>query len=104
MPLPHENDKNPGEPVCLPAILDATTGREVREMLTEWLDQASPSPLSGEKVERVTTPGVQLLLALEVSLRGQEKELELLSPSSALLATMTTLGLGETLERWSKVS
>jgi anti-anti-sigma regulatory factor len=72
----------------LPAILDTGNFESVRESLLA-APQSETVRLNSANVERVTTPGAQLL----ASFLNNNKKAALISPSPALRAAWSDLGL-----------
>jgi ABC-type transporter Mla MlaB component len=93
-------------PPALPTELTVCTVAEVRRHWLAWLAQAPPDRLrdvagqcvlDGSKVDQVDAAGVQLLVALANTLRAQQCELRLASPSSPLRDACAILGLQDLL-------
>ncbi|MCC7260774.1 MAG: STAS domain-containing protein [Alphaproteobacteria bacterium] len=92
-------------PLKLPPLIDISRVDHTRSELLRLLDSPKNEiVVDGSAVERITTPGVQLLLSLEKTLaqRG-EKKLVLANPSGALRDACAALGLSHKLQEWSAV-
>lgn len=90
-------------PLKLPPLIDISRADALRGELLLLLDTPKNEvAIDGSAVERITTPGVQLLLSLEKALvqRG-EKKLVLVNASGALRDACVSLGLSHKLQEWS---
>lgn len=54
-------------------------------------------------VDSITTPGVQLILALNKSVAQMGGKMKITQPSAVFSQTFQALGLGEQLSEWSKI-
>ena len=87
--------------VPLPSVLDATTAHALKETLLEALSLRADVVIDGAGVERVGTPGVQVLVAAGRSLVAGPHRLVLAKPSRALCEAFADLGLAAELKLWS---
>ncbi|TAK97684.1 MAG: STAS domain-containing protein [Aquabacterium sp.] len=82
---------------ALPAELTIYTIGEVHAQCLNWMkqDQAEHIRLriNAGEVTEVDAAGIQLLLSLSKSLLADHRELQLLSPSTALAAACSALGV-----------
>lgn len=86
--------------INLPTVVDIVSA----EALFNDLNHASHAHkiiIHAEKVERITTPAVQLLLATEKSLSAVEGSFVIQSPSEVFQTALIDLGLGLQLKKWS---
>lgn len=81
--------------LVLPAELTIYHATALREDWLSWLERsAEPEAVAdGAAVAEVDAAGVQLLLALERSLRQRERTLQVARPSAALQGAFDALGL-----------
>jgi anti-anti-sigma regulatory factor len=86
--------------INLPAIVDVVSAHALYEDLTH-ASHAFKLIIHAEKVERITTPGIQLLLAAEKSLAPNGGTLTVVTPSDVFKQTMIDLGLNSQLKKWS---
>jgi len=71
------------------------------EMKQLKLDSFESFTLDASKVTTITTPGVQLIVSLDRSLKEQNVKLSLINPTENFSQTFQLLGLGSTLSGWS---
>lgn len=89
------------EVVKLPAILDITSAHDLLDTLREAVAEHSAVRLSGEKVTRITTPCIQVLLSASKTLSEAGGKLTVEAPSAAFTEAMNDLGLANQLQVWS---
>ncbi len=87
--------------LTLPAILDIGNAQELQDSLAGALEQSPVLRLNGSKINQVSTPGVQVLLAASQSALAGGGKLILTSPSPALREAFESLGLPNQLSEWS---
>lgn len=87
--------------IALPPALDLSGAGELKSMLLADIATGEPSILDGSHVQRVATPGVQILLAYANTTAQQGQRPKILNPSEALKAAFDELGLGHQLSQWS---
>lgn len=78
-----------------PAIMDLSTSADIKEKLLALLDARGDVTLTIDlgKVEKLTTPGVQLLLATQLLLQSNGGNLQLSRPTQAAQQSMQLLGV-----------
>jgi anti-anti-sigma regulatory factor len=81
----------------LPAILDAVAAEELLGLLRGHAPGAAPLMLDAAAVERLSTNGVQVLLA---AARDGARAVRVARPSAAFTAGFAALGLGDALATW----
>jgi anti-anti-sigma regulatory factor len=77
----------------LPAVLDLRNARDVRDALLLSAEGTGRIAIDGSAVARLSTAGVQLLVAFENFLKIQDRKLTIVNPSSHFLHTLKMLGL-----------
>jgi anti-anti-sigma regulatory factor len=77
---------------ALPAVLDAIGAVDATEHLLEALQAGAALQLDASQVVRITTPGVQFLVAVRAQAEAAGSRLALLA-SPALLGALELLGL-----------
>lgn len=77
----------------LPPVLDLAAAQTLCQALRDSLRQGDAILLAGNMVERVSTPGIQVLLAAAADARAQGLAFHLLEPSPALADALADLGL-----------
>lgn len=86
--------------INLPAVVDIASSQTLYQDLIH-ASHGHKLIIHAENVERITTPGIQLLIAAEKSLRALEGSLVLISPSDSFKNVMIDLGLDSQLKQWS---
>lgn len=85
----------------LPEILDLGGAESLKHGLVEVAGAAEALAIDGGNVERVSTPAIQILLAVARDLSEKNRPLVLRNPSEALKAAFDDLGLSAELHSWS---
>ena len=85
--------------LTLPDKLDIAQADSVKERMDKALAKdVSKIEIKADKVERVDSAGIQLLLSFKAAAIKSDKEIILLKPSEELLAAAELLGSTELLE------
>ena len=85
--------------LTLPERLDIAQADSVKERMNKALAKdASIVEIKADKVERVDSAGIQLLLSFKAAVLENDKEIILLKPSDELLAAAELLGSTELLD------
>jgi anti-anti-sigma regulatory factor len=83
----------------LPPVLDARWAPVLRDAITGLPADAVSITLDAAEVQRVSTPVVQVMMAVHARLVGRGGGLRLDRPSAAIEAAFIDLGLHTTLDR-----
>ena len=86
--------------VNLPSVLDIASAEQLYKDLSH-ASHAQKLIIHAEKVERITTPAIQLLLVAEKSLKALEGTFIIQSPSEVFKNAFSDLGLDSQLKQWS---
>ena len=89
-----------GEPVRLPSHFDMAAAGALKPRILAEQDRKGELVLDGSEVEKVSTAGIQLMVAADRKLMEGGGSLRLREASDALRAGLTDIGLGEALKRW----
>lgn len=90
--------------LCLPALLDISTSEVFAGELAGFLKKKSKKYIfNAAKVEKITTPGVQLLLAVSNEIKKNKAKCMVEEPTELFVEALNDLGLFEQLKEW-KVS
>jgi len=82
--------------LTLPEQLDITQVDSIKDRMNVTLEKdASKVEVKADKVERLDSAGIQLLLSFKAAVEGAEKEFVLLKPSDEFLAGAALLGTTE---------
>ncbi len=84
----------------LPAIVDITCAAILYKELHEACEHAGRLVVKAAAVERMTTPAVQLITSLAVSLKQQNKQLVIAEPADAVVNVFSDLGLTAQFNEW----
>ncbi|MCP4413604.1 MAG: STAS domain-containing protein [Gammaproteobacteria bacterium] len=83
----------------LPEQLDIAQVESVKDRMDKTLEkEVSKIEVKAEKVERMDSAGMQLLLSFRATIIESDREMILLKPSEGLLAVAELLGTSELLE------
>lgn len=85
----------------LPEILDLGGAESLKHGLVEAAEAAEVLAIDGGNVERVSTPAVQVLLAVARDLSEKNRQVLLRNSSESLTTAFDDLGLSAELQRWS---
>lgn len=86
--------------VTLDRELDAAAAAELQAQASRLLTERVDLCLDGGAVERASTAGIQMLLAIDRALTRQDNRLALQNPSPVLVRAIEDLGCGNELQRW----
>lgn len=81
----------------LAPVLDMRQSRELKRQLEQLLDRGGPVILDGERVARVSTGCIQILVSFVATMTRAGLSVTLLRPSDVLTQSFCDLGLAETL-------
>ncbi|MDR3373072.1 MAG: STAS domain-containing protein [Ancalomicrobiaceae bacterium] len=90
--------------VTLPAFLDLSSVAILKASLADQIDAPGTTTIDCSKVERITTPAIQVLLAYSKSVGMRDRAVRLSHPTETFRAAFDDLGLHEDLMRWSAPS
>jgi chemotaxis protein CheX len=85
----------------LPDVLDIGAASSLKEGLIEAGSTTDQITVDGSKVERVSTPVVQILLASARDFTAEGQSFHLCDASQPLVLAFEDLGVAEDLKRWS---
>ena len=87
----------------LKEVLDISVAEKFKYEVIEYLEKSSKNgvTLDAEKVSRITTPCVQVIISLEKSCKLSSIKFKILTPSDAFKKAFAELGLSKQLNDWS---
>lgn len=86
-------------------VIDTCTGLHGQlSLLVADTGAGTAVTLDAAGVERMTTPGLQVICALEKSLSAQQGKLRVVNASPAFAEACTVLGFQSTYQRWSDIA
>lgn len=80
--------------------IDISTVSTLCEELRRFLDMGKDIIFDASKVERITTPGLQLLIAITLQNKKNGNRVGVVRPSEALKKTISDLGFSNQLKEW----
>jgi anti-anti-sigma factor len=86
--------------VTLPPVLDIPGSEALRDSILDALAPGMNLTLNSEQVEQVTTPGLQILLAVAECAARREATFKVVHPSEALIEAFRESGLFSNLMAW----
>lgn len=97
------SDSKISEVFILPAIVDITYVYDLHKHLSEVAKiKIKTFTLDSSKVEKITTPAIQILLAFFKKLEEKKVKYSLINITEAFEASFNDIGLGNKLEEWVK--
>lgn len=87
--------------VALPGILDIPAAADLRDAVLEAVEPEMTVILRSDAVEQVTTPGIQVLIAVAEHVERRKAKFKMAKPSDALIDGFNELGLFPELMAWS---
>lgn len=94
------SEKSAEHVFILPAVVDITCAAVLHKELQEACEHTGRLVLKAAAVERMTTPAVQLITSLAVSLKQQNKQLVIAEPADAVVNVFSDLGLTAQFNEW----
>ena len=85
----------------LAAVLDLSAVVSLHETLLDGLATPGDVTLDASAVDSITTPCVQAVLSMSLSLQESGRRLLVKEPSAAFISAFEELGLGEQFKQWS---
>ncbi|MBN66240.1 MAG: hypothetical protein CMM94_01560 [Rickettsiales bacterium] len=80
--------------MMLPAVMDITSAEALLDEYRETLSgELSHIELDGSQIERLTTPGIQLILAMQKQMQDRGNNIKLLNVSESAIRAMEDCGL-----------
>ncbi len=93
-------EKKGNTELSLGTMLDAGSAAEFHQALKSALDTKNSLVLEASDVDRISTAGLQLILAASVECAGNNRRFELKNPSNKLRDGLNDLGLAEQVDSW----
>ena len=87
--------------VTLPRILDIPAVVELRESILELAESGMTISIQSDAVEQVTTPGVQVLMAVAGYVERKNAKFTVVKPSEPLVDGFSDLGLFAQFMAWN---
>lgn len=92
------------EDVCritLPSVLDIPAAADLRDAILETVESEMTVTIQSDAVEQVTTPGIQVLIAVAAYVDRKKAKFTVARPSDVLIDGFSDLGLFPELMAWS---
>lgn len=87
--------------IALPQVLDISAAADLKDVVIEMVEPEMVVTIQSADVEQMTTPGVQVLLAVGAYVDRRKAKLTLVKPSEALIDGFSDLGLFSHLMAWN---
>lgn len=87
--------------ITLPRVLDIPAAAELREAVLEAVEPEMTVTLQSDAVEKVTTPGIQMLMAVASFVERRKAKFTVTKPSDELIDGFGELGLFPQLMAWN---
>ena len=79
--------------ITLPSVLDIPAAADLRDAVLETVEPEMTIALQSDAVEQVTTPGIQVLIAVAAYVERKKAKFTVTKPSDALIDGINDLGL-----------
>ena len=87
--------------LVLEPTLDIIAAADLKEKLVGLVDGPGKIAIDASKVERIMTPCIQLIIAAEIELSKNQKELKLVDASDEFTNALIDSGLEKYYAKWS---
>ncbi|MEM9046567.1 MAG: STAS domain-containing protein, partial [Pseudomonadota bacterium] len=87
--------------IALPRILDIPAAADLRETVLEVVEPEMTVTIQSDAVEQVTTPGIQMLMAVAAFVERRKARFTVTKPSDELIDGFSELGLFPQLMAWN---
>lgn len=86
--------------LVLPEVMDISAAEGIKNLFLGSLSGEGDIVIDASKVEKFTSPAIQLLVALEKSLEGVERNIVINNPSETFQNSCKILGITEQYNKW----
>ena len=86
--------------ISLPPISDLPVAADLRQRLSEQIMRKRRIVIEADRLERISTPVIQVLLATGKTLAAQNQSLKIAGSCDVLRAGFADLGMAAVLESW----
>lgn len=87
--------------ITMPRVLDISAAADLRDVILEMVEPEMGVVMQSADVEQMTTPGVQVLLAVASYIDRRKAKLKIVKPSDAFIDSFGDLGLFSNLMAWN---
>ncbi|MGI9508148.1 MAG: STAS domain-containing protein [Geminicoccaceae bacterium] len=87
--------------ITLPSILDIPAASDLRDAILESVEPEMTVAIESGAVEQITTPGIQVLIAVAAYVERKKASFKMVKPSDVLIDGFSDLGLFPELMSWS---
>ena len=87
--------------ILLEPFLDIVLAEELKRRLLDGIEKAGELILDASKVERITTPCIQLFIVADQELSQDDKGLKIVNATDAVVSAFQDIGLEKMYQRWS---
>lgn len=94
--MPLKNDQ-----IILDPVMDIVAAGKLKEQLVSMIDEIGKVTIDGNKVERIMTPCIQLLVVADQELMKNQSGIKMINASDEMVNSLTDIGLEENYKKWS---
>ena len=87
--------------ITLPGVLDIPAAADLREAVLDTVESEMTVNIQADEVEQVTTPGIQVLVAVAAFVERKKAKFTMMKPSDELIDGFSELGLFPQLMAWN---
>ncbi|MGI9450872.1 MAG: STAS domain-containing protein [Geminicoccaceae bacterium] len=87
--------------ITLPGVLDIPAAADLREAVLDTVEPEMTVTIQADEVEQVTTPGIQVLVAVAAYVERKKAKFTMMKPSDELIDGFSELGLFPKLMAWN---
>ena len=87
--------------ITMPRVLDIPAAADLKDIVLEMVEPEMAVSIQSADVEQMTTPGIQVLLAVAAYIDHRKAKLKVVKPSEAFINGFSDLGLFSHLMAWN---
>lgn len=87
--------------ITIPRVLDIPAAADLKDVVLDMLEPEMAVAIQSTDVEQMTTPGIQVLLAVAAYVDRRKAKLKIVKPSEAFIEGFSDLGLFSHLMAWN---
>tara|TARA_R110002096_G_scaffold420735_1_gene625960 strand:- start:567 stop:857 length:291 start_codon:yes stop_codon:yes gene_type:complete len=87
--------------IILDSVMDLITAGKLKAQLVEAADSYGKITIDGEKVDRILSPCIQLLVVADQEISKNNEGLKLINASDEMVEALKDIGLEKEYDKWS---
>ena len=87
--------------ITIPRVLDIPAAADLKDLVIEMVEPEMAVSMKSADVEQMTTPGIQVFLAVAAYIERRKAKLKIVKPSEAFIDGFSDLGLFSHLMAWN---